>query len=146
MNWIWLSCGVIMILADFVIPGFVICFFGVSAMIVAGLRWIFPALPLVWQLLIFGVLGVGLLLAFRRFMPKVFQGGKVMSQTDIDLDGVAGTAAVCREAISPGRSGKVEFRGSLWNAEAASEIVPGERCLVRRREKLTLFVDKIETE
>ena len=146
MNWIWLSCGVMLVLAEFVIPGFVICFFGVSAMVVAGIRWIFPALPLVWQLLIFGVLGVGLLLAFRRVMPKVFQGGKVTGQCDVDLDGVAGAAAVCREAIAPGKSGKVEFRGSLWNAEAASAVAPGERCLVQRRENLTLIVEKVEVE
>ena len=55
---LWFIAGVIFVLAEFVIPGFVICFFGVSALIVAGLIWLVPSLSITLQLLLFAALGV----------------------------------------------------------------------------------------
>ena len=144
MNWIWLIAGVVLILAEFIIPGFVICFFGAAALLVGVLLLIFPAMSLVWQLLLFAVLGVVLLLGCRRFMPAIFRGSESAAAVDIDDDGVCGEICVCRSEIVPQLPGKVEFRGSLWNASADEKIVPGENCVVISRNNLTLAVRKVQ--
>lgn len=144
MNWLWLIAGTVMVLAEFIIPGFVICFFGGAAFIVGGLLWIFPALSLVWQLLIFACAGIILLICCRRFMPGVFRGAETNPVMDVDADGVAGENCVCTLQITPGVPGKVEFRGSLWNASADEVIEPGCNCIVVSRNNLTLKVRKSE--
>lgn len=143
MNWIWLIAGVVLILAEFVIPGFVICFFGAAAMVVGAVLWVFPCIAFAWQLLAFAVLGVVLLLACRRYMPGIFRGSESVETVDIDDDGISGERCVCAEVITPDVPGKVDFRGSLWNAAADEEIVPGDNCVVISRNNLTLKVRKI---
>ena len=139
----WLIAGVILILAEFVIPGFVICFFGVSAVITGMLRYFIPALPFTWQILLFTVLGVVLLLVCRRFMPGIFRGKENVENTDIDSDDIAGNCCICTEAIASGIPGKVEFRGSIWTALSSDTIAPGERCVIHSRNNLTLEVSKL---
>ena len=82
---LWFIAGVIFVLAEFVIPGFVICFFGVSALIVAGLIWLVPSLSITLQLLLFAALGVVLLLLCRLLMPRAFRGKK--DDVELDIDG-----------------------------------------------------------
>jgi membrane protein implicated in regulation of membrane protease activity len=144
MYWYWLICGVLMILMEFGIPGFVICFFGVSALITGGLSYFFPELALAWQLLIFSAGGAALALLCRWLVPGIFKGGKRQNaDKDVDDDDVCGSECVCREKIMPGEPGKVEFRGTLWNASADEEIAPGIRCKVIRRDNLMLQVKSL---
>lgn len=144
MNWIWFIAGIILILAEFVIPGFVICFFGGGALIVGGVLWLFPALTFAWQLLLFAIIGVLLLIGCRRFMPDIFRGSESGADSDIDNDGIAGENCVCSEAIAPGIPGKVDFRGSLWSASADENIEAGAVCVVISRNNLTLNVRKVK--
>lgn len=139
---LWFIAGVVFVLAEFVIPGFVICFFGVSALIVAGLIWLVPSLSITLQLLLFAALGVVLLLLCRLLMPRAFRGKKDDVELDIDGDDVAGATCVCTEAITPLAAGKVEFRGASWNAMADNEIATGEICTVLSRNNLKLKVVK----
>lgn len=143
MYWYWLVCGVFMILLEFVIPGLVICFFGISALLVSLMNYLFPQVALIWQLLIFALGGVAFALLCRWLIPGVSRK-KHAGEEDIDGDDVAGAKCVCQSAIAPDRPGKVEFRGSLWNAEADSDIVPGELCQVERRDNLTLRVTALK--
>ena len=138
--WFWLIAGVVLIVLEFPIPGFVIFFFGVSALICGGVLLLFPGLPLVWQVLIFAVGGGALALLSRRLAPGIFRGGSSRDDGDIDGDEVAGAVCVCDEAIVPGIPGKVEFRGSLWNAEADEPVEKGAVCTVVSRKNLTLKV------
>ena len=77
-------------------------------------------------------------------MPAIFRGSESAAAVDIDDDGVSGEICVCRSEIVPQLPGKVEFRGSLWNASADEKIVPGENCVVISRNNLTLAVRKVQ--
>lgn len=136
---IWIIAGVLLILSEFVIPGFIIGFFGVAAVIVGGISCFAPW-SAVWQLLTFALLGVVLLIGCRRFMPGVFKGKAVTDVPDIDGDDVKGKECVCVEEISSAGEGKVEFRGALWSAKSDEEIKPGSHCEVIARENVTLIV------
>lgn len=137
--WLWIIAGVLLILSEFVVPGVVICFFGMGA-ILTGVLLVFFDFSFPWQLLCAGVSGAVLLLTLRRFVPAVFKGNKADSPQDIDGDDVCGKVCRCVETISPGHDGKVEFRGSLWCARSAETIAAGEDCSVEYRENLVLNV------
>ena len=54
--YIWAGLGLLLILIEFTAPGFVIFFFGVGALITAGLVAVFPSLSLSWQMVFWLVL------------------------------------------------------------------------------------------
>lgn len=141
--WYWLIAGVILVMSEFVVPGFVIVFFGLGACATGILALLFPELPFTWEIFIFSVLSVVLLFSFRRFMPGVFKGKNVPCTEDVDQDSVSGSSAVTVTAITPDESGKVEFRGTLWNAKASEEIPAGVTVKIVSRENLTLNVEKM---
>ena len=140
MYWYWLVSGLLLILFEFAIPGLVICFFGVSALIVGGLKYFFPVLSLAWQLIIFAFGGLAMAIACRLLIPRGVSKRSDLKTENIDNDDVVGSPAVCREAIKPGHQGKVEFRGSFWNAVSDEEISEGEDCTIISRDNLLLKV------
>lgn len=140
--WIWICIGILLILSEFAVPGLVVCFFGASALVVAALLFFFPGLTLAWQLFICGVLGVVLLLICRKFMPGVFLGKKEGNENDIDLDDVVGADCVCIIPIDPQTPGKVDFRGSHWNAVSEEAVEVGDLCTVVSRNNLTLTIKR----
>ena len=142
LSLLWLIAGTILILSEFIIPGFVICFFGASAIITGVLCWLIPGLSLNWQIMIFAILGVVLLIGCRRFMPGVFKGRENNFDNDIDSDDVSGMACVCTADIAPNAPGKVEFRGSTWNAVSSGTIPAGSHCVIKSRNNLTLVVEQ----
>ena len=138
--WWWLVAGMALILAEFIVPGVFICFFGVGAIVTGVVAWLFPALSFAPALLLFTVLSVLALLLCRRFMPKSFRGGVKIDHSDIENDDVAGAEAVVVEAITPDAPGKVEFRGARWTARADRPLAVGERAKIRERRNLTLYL------
>ena len=140
LYWIWLAAGVLMILLELVVPGFVICFFGISALVAGAVDFFFPAFSLIGQLLLFALGGAALALSCRKLAPGIFAGKESCKAEDIDGDDIVGAICICRENINGTIAGKVEFRGSLWNAQADGEIAAGEYCVVEERNNLTLKV------
>jgi membrane protein implicated in regulation of membrane protease activity len=59
-----------------------------------------------------------------------------------DIDTLAGETGSVLEAMAPGGNGRVELRGSSWNARnlGTTPLSSGARCTVIRSERLTLLV------
>lgn len=139
--WWWFIAGVILILAEFVVPGVFICFFGVGALLTGAVVWLLPDVTLTTAILLFSFLSVVFLVFCRRFMPRSFRGVVKVDHSDIENDDIAGAEAVVTEAIAPDAPGKVEFRGSQWTARADRAIAVGERAKIRSRKNLTLYLE-----
>lgn len=139
--WWWLIAGVMLILAEFVVPGVFICFFGVGAILTGIASWLIPEMSFTIELLIFSVLSVVFLFTCRRFLPKSFRGTVKFDRSDIENDDVVGAEAVVTEAITPEAPGKVEFRGTQWTARADRALAVGERAKIRSRRNLTLYLE-----
>ena len=137
---IWVIIGLLLILFEFAVPGFIIFFFGVGALLVALLQWLAPA-PLAWQLICWAAASAALLFGCRRYLPQVFRGASSKQPVDAgDKFAEEGETAVVVEGAAAGAFGKVEFQGSLWNARFETAHAAGDRVSVIRRENLTLFV------
>ena len=141
--YIWIIVGLLLMLSEFVIPGFIIFFFGAAAIIVGILQALVPGVPLPAWIIACCILGAVLLLLCRRFMPKYMTGTRMTGscETDVDNDGVIGEKVTVVEAISVGQPGKVELHGTLWNAVAEKDISNGEIVVVKGKKNLTLTVE-----
>ena len=83
-----------------------------------------------------------LLLLSRRYIPSVFKGRDSISDIDIDLDDVSGATATAITDIAADGTGKVEFRGTLWNAVSGEDISTGDIVRIISRKNITLIVEK----
>ena len=141
---LWFLSGLILLLAEFVIPGFVIIFFGVGAWLVALLLWCGMDISFTNQLFIFLVSSILSLVVFRRYGKRFYQA-KVQTDDEQKFDDIRGEkATVTMEIVPNSVGGKVEFHGTQWNAESEVPIKKDAVVEVVERNNLTLKVKPIQ--
>ncbi len=141
---IWFLIGLVLMLLEFVLPGFIIFFFGVGAWVVA-LICLFANVSINVQLILFLVASVLLLVSLRRWMRGVFVGRKKYGRpSDDDLSEFLGKKAVVTRRIDPVMGGKVELHGTSWNAETDGDepVEEGNPVEITGKHGLTLKVKK----
>ena len=86
---------------------------------------------------------LGYLFLFRSRLSNYFKGKA--SDSEDSLTSVVGQKAVVKKEIKPGEvSGKVEFNGTMWNAEAEEFIPEGTVVGIVERKNLVMKVKKTE--
>ncbi len=137
--WVWIIGGVLLCLAEMATPGaFYLLFFGVAALVVGALAWA-GLLAATWvQFLLFSVFSIVSLVLFRRTLAERLNPEEPAEKINT-LEGASGRAL---EEIPAHGSGKVEVRGTVWNAvnDGASPIEKGQACVVERVEGVSLRV------
>jgi len=141
-DWIWIVSGLLLVLAEFAVPGLVVCFFGAGAVVTGLALMLFPAMPFAAQLALFLAVSLLLLFGVRRFLPDSFRGDEKKRAGNPDDDGVAGGIAEVVEDISPALPGRALFRGTEWPAASDEAIAKGEHAVVVRRDNLQLVVKR----
>lgn len=140
---IWFIVGLIFLLLEFAIPGLITSFFGIGAWIVATLC-LFLDISLNTQLLIFLFSSVLLLVSLRKWFKTLFAGRDAPSQFEAEsLDAVLGKKAMVTKEITPNTKGKVEFRGTYWDAEAYETIPEGAPVEILDKDNITLTVKSL---
>jgi membrane protein implicated in regulation of membrane protease activity len=138
----WFVVGLFILVLEFVVPGFVIFFFGVGAWIVA-LTTLFFDIPANFQLLEFIATSVLSLYFLRNIFTNLFSGSVKSKQSiDDEMDNYIGAKVVVTQKITPSFKGRVEFHGTSWNAVSDIEIEVGEIVEVIGKDNLTLIVKK----
>jgi inner membrane protein len=136
---LWFLAGLILFLLELVIPGFVIFFFGFGAWITALICLVFhPGLNL--QIIIFAATSVLSLLALRRMIQKKIFYGKNDQALSVE-DEFTGKVALALTDFGKGKNGKVEFKGTTWNAESSSEIDEGQSVIIIEKQNFNLIVE-----
>lgn len=139
---IWIACGLVLALAEFLMPGFVAIFFGAGAILAGCAALLFPGLPMICQIALFSIFSVSSLLLFRCHAIGRGKIKKAPPKADYDEDVIGRTASVC-ESVSPGRIGKVELDGTNWDAVSRDELFGGDRVRVTDRDGLLLTVERL---
>lgn len=137
---LWLVLGLLLMIAELAIPGFVAFFFGVGALVAAAVAQ-FTDVSTLTQGYVFAAASVLSLALGRRLFSATLHGKRGAPVADADDDGLAGAAATVTEAIEPPRTGRVALRGSEWAAVAARPIGKGETVTVVSRNNITLTVE-----
>jgi inner membrane protein len=135
---IWFIIGLVLFLLELVVPGFVIFFFGFGAWVTALICLIAnPGINL--QIIIFAVASVLSLLALRKIIQKKFFYSKGEHSEAVE-DEFTGKEALALTDFNPGKKGKVEFKGTTWDAECKSVINEGQTVIIIKKESFKLIV------
>ncbi len=133
---IWFIIGFALFLLEFVLPGLILFFFAVGAWIVAILSLFFD-LSINLQLIIFLVSSVLTILLFRKWVKKIIWTRKHSSEIEDEFLGKTGKAETY---ISPGKNGKVDFKGTSWDARSEDIIEAGENVTIIGNDSILLIV------
>lgn len=142
---LWFLVGLVLLVSELALPGFVIVFFGIGAWITALLTGLGLISSFNAQLLVFLVSSILSLALFRNKGKRLFEG-KVTRvwNPESSMEDVRGQRAVVLQAITPGApGGRVEFHGTSWNAEADVAITAGQSVEITGQDNLTLRVKPI---
>ena len=141
--WHWSILGFVLIGIEILTLGglgnFYFLFFGMAGLIVSGLTWaeLIEAAALQWFLFaLFGILSF-------IIMKNPLQGkGKTSTENDLLVDSMVGEMATVLEALAPQAIGKVELRGSTWNARNAGTALleKDTHAKIVRVDGLTLWI------
>ncbi len=140
---VWCIAGILLVFAEAIVPGFIIFFFGLAALLVGLLLFAVPDLPVTVVLALYLALSLGLLFGCRALFPETFRGRRSRSGQDPDEDNVAGARAFVRTPIRPGSEGRVDFRGSEWTAVSDEDLPVGAEVEIVSRNNITLTVRKV---
>ncbi|MEO5656405.1 MAG: NfeD family protein [Nitrospiria bacterium] len=135
---LWLSLGLLLLGIEVVTGGFWIGFFGLGALVAAGLLWLGVVHGIDGQLAAFVVASVLPLAILRKPLVRWLDA----KAPDAISGSAAGDSAVVVDAIAPKGRGRVEYQGSTWDAEsdAGDTLVPGTRVRIVRQDGTRLFV------
>ncbi len=139
---IWFIIGFILFILEFIVPGLILFFFAVGAWTVAFLA-VFVDIPLTAQLLIFVLTSVLTIFILRKWLRKRLYGNQ--PSTQILEDEFLGKFGIAETPISPGYDGKLDFKGTSWQATSADIIAAGESVEIIGNESILLIVKSTKT-
>lgn len=138
--WAWVVLGVGLLGVEMLVidAQFYLVFIGLSAALVGLLGLFGISLPEWAQWLAFAVLSITAMVTFRRRIYEFVRGRG--GQVDERL--TVGDRVLITARLEPGQSGRVEYRGSSWNARNTGEhpIEAGREAVIDHVDGLTLHV------
>ena len=134
---LWFGIGLLFFLLEFILPGFILFFFGIGAWIVAILS-LFTDISINIQLAIFLASSLLSVLLFRKWLRDRL--GVDTRTPQILEDEYIGKIARAETHIAPGIRGKVEFKGASWDASSTDNIAPGENVIITETRSILLIV------
>lgn len=141
---IWFLIGVVFVVVELFIPGFIFIFFTAGAWI-AGLAVWMMDISTTTQIIVFIISSLVLLFSLRKYSMKTFKGSKRADVDDAYSEAKIGKKALVTKAIPSGQTGEVKLMGSFWMATADEDISEGESVIILSQESedgLTLKVRK----
>ncbi|PKO34012.1 MAG: hypothetical protein CVU34_10250 [Betaproteobacteria bacterium HGW-Betaproteobacteria-7] len=140
--WYWIVGGIVLILAELIIPSFFIVWFGLGALVVGLLALAFD-LPLAAQLATWTLASLAMVWLWFKVFKQSFQKTRIGT-----ADGeVVGEIGLLVSAVAPFQKGKVRFQRPLlgadeWVCLADTALAAGERVRVITVEGSFLKVGK----
>jgi len=138
-HWVWLVLGLVLAVAEMVVPGVFLIWFAAAALVVGLLTAVLPlALPV--QVVAFVALSLASVLASRRFLKRhpVVSADPLLNQRGARL---VGRSVTVTQAIEGG-NGRVRCGDTEWLAQGPDAEV-GARLTVTGSQGATLIVEAV---
>jgi membrane protein implicated in regulation of membrane protease activity len=139
---VWFAIGFAFFLLEFLLPGFILFFFGIGAWVVALLS-LFLDISLNTQIVIFIISSLITVVLFRNWVKRKFGLTGVNAQQLEDE--FIGKSAKAETSIKPGENGKVQFKGTSWDAASDAIISAGDNVLIIETRSILLIVTPIKS-
>jgi len=140
----WLIIGVMLFFLEMAVPGFILFFFGLGALVTAVAAWLAP-ISIAWQLVLFICTSLLFLFGLRKSIQnKFFAPTAKDGEADEDvMRAVPGDKGVVSMTIAPPAEGRIKYSGTSWRACADEKIDEGEIVTIIRQEDLVIHVEKV---
>ncbi len=122
---IWFILGVAVAFLELYLPGFILLFFAIGCLSTAAALLVLD-INLTQQILIFLITSITSLLLLRKWMMRTFKGASSSNHGDDFDDFPYGVHVQVLQKISPQKTGRIQYRGTAWDAVADENIEPGE--------------------
>jgi membrane protein implicated in regulation of membrane protease activity len=141
---VWVCLGIILMLAEIIIPGGIVILLGSACLIVAVALATGIVEGIAQSLTLWFITSMVLLLSFRHVTQQMVGGDSHIGNTDEELD-LYNQIAVVKEAIGPGQqTGRINCLGSDWTALGdGTEIKAGSKVRIICRENIALVVEPL---
>ena len=142
--YLWILFGIFLIVFEFFIPGILIAFFGIGA-VIAGLSSVFFELSLTAQIFLWLISSFLTILIGGKFLKKVFPSfDSFEPPSNIDFYGKEAKAV--KKILPEKKGGRISFEGTEWDAiSIGSAIQKGNKVKILSRNNLTFVVEEIKT-
>lgn len=136
----WIIIGLLLVIAEFMVSGLVVIFFGVAALMIGAAKYLGLIDDLTWELTLFAVISVLLLVFVRRVLKDRFMGRESEDSVPEDSAGLVGQRATVTGAFTDG-VGTVLYRGARWQAQSDMPLNDGQMVRITRHDGLWLTVE-----
>lgn len=139
---LWACFGLLLLIAEIFSGSFVLCFFGLAALLVAGIKKVTGLDQLALEMVAFALFGMSGLFAFRKKLLRNFGH----STASIALDNQS--IITINTKIPANSTAKIEYQGSLWDAynESSQDLRQGDRARVIATQGIKLIIRPIGVE
>lgn len=143
---LWILAGVIMMLGELLLPGLVVLFPGIAALIIGVLYatgWVatFPRALTLWF-----ILSLFLIFTLRWLVLRFFPSDSRTESFQLDND-LVGKEVEVLQRISPDTEGRIRYRDTSWPARSNHQTMePGEKARLIAFDNYCWEVEKLTRE
>ena len=141
---VWLIGGSILVLLEFLIPGLVVIFLGLGALITSGLLYLGYLRDPWLAIACFGVASVLMLMTIRKTILRFYPSLSEKVETDEEVLIVGQKAQAISTLTAHDYSGRIKYSGTTWPARSeAGEIAEGTTVEILGQDNINLIVRKV---
>ncbi|MDQ2076252.1 NfeD family protein [Marinimicrobium sp. ABcell2] len=143
---LWFIAGAVLMLLELVIPGGIVIFLGIGAVLVSFLLYTGVIDGWLQAFTVWFIGSLVLVFALRGLVQKLIPAQVERGKTDEDLDAYDQVAVVAERIPAQGE-GRINFRGSTWAARCHQpdlEVEAGTQVRVVLRENLVWLVEPVD--
>lgn len=131
--WHWFVMGILLILFELILPSFAALWFGVAAIVVSILHWLFPSMSFTVQIILWIILSISCTAAWFKFI-KPLSVNKSMT-TKQAREAVLGQTGMVIQTDMPNDLIRVRFTTPLlgveeWSCRTVTPVQVGDRIQV----------------
>jgi len=138
--WNWLILAALLLVLELAAPGIFLIWFGIAAGVVGGVA-LLSAITWQWQLVLFALLSLAVVVIARKFLPvDETTGGRPLLHRRAHQH--IGKTYMVAEPLENGR-GKIRIGDTLWRVEGP-DAAKGARVTVTGADGVTLIVEPVK--
>lgn len=139
--WHWIVLGFLLLILEMLAPGAILLWFGVGAMLVGGLLFVFPDIGWEWQVFIFALVSLASIFVWKKLRKESPDDNTEAGTLNQRGKALIGRSIPLVEAISNG-VGRVQIDDTFWRVEG-DDLEKGTLVSVVDSDGATLKVTKI---
>lgn len=140
---IWVSAGIVMALLELIVPGGILVFLGLSALVVGGGVYFNLLTTIHMAFIAWFIISIVFMLFLRSLFMKYFEGDTSIQEVGEENE-YAGSLVEIVELIEPFKDGRVMYKGTTWTGRSEVRLEIGSKARVIKREGSALLIEEIK--